>query len=107
MLPDLQSVHAVQSCRGICYGGGTNGAKDRHRGGQEDRGTSGDQRAGEAFGRGEERWEIVMFEPRAQKILELLQVGCLAVSAPHQPRDVLLCWARRFVQQIFAHIGSR
>lgn len=35
------------------------------------------------------------------------KVGCLAVSAPHRPKDGLLCWARRFVQQGFAHIGSR
>lgn len=49
--------------------------------------------------------KMVMFEPRAQKIHEQLQVGGLAVSAPHQPIDMLLCWARRFGQQIFAHIA--
>lgn len=64
LLPDLQSVHAVQSCGGIRYGWGTNGAKDRQRGGQEDRGTTRDQRAGEVFGRGEEWREMVMLEHR-------------------------------------------
>lgn len=48
----------------------------------------------------------VALKHRAQKIPEQLQVRCLALSAPRRPRDVLVCWACRFVQQVFTLLGS-
>lgn len=48
----------------------------------------------------------VALNHHARKTPKQLQVRCLALSAPRQPRDVLVCCACRFAQQVFTLIGG-